>query len=383
MRSHPLAMCCSLFLAMFGAPAAQAQQELAPESLTTEVIAPGTPKLFIADIAISHIVDGRLYVHNADDLKLLGMIGTGFTGQVYVPAGQDVVYVSTSYIEKISRGRRSDFLEVYDSSSLLLKAEIPIASSRAQALNYRPLMQGSTDNRWMFIQNATPATSITVVDLQAAKQTGEIANPGCYGIYPSVQDGRRFATMCGDGTFGSYVLSPDGSSAERRASEQIFDADQDALFIQGERDGNTWLFVSFKGDLYRVDLEGEAARLVEKISFAADGWRPSGYQTHAYHQASGVLFVLMHPNGEEGSHKNPAEQIWAYDVAAKRLLSRSPTSNAFALTVERGEGPPVLFAADLIESKVIRYSSDPADGYALTETGSVEAGEAPIQLETQ
>ena len=56
-------------------------------------------------------------------------------------------------------------------------------------------------------------------------------------------------------------------------------------------------------------------------------WRPGGYQTHAFHPKSGVLYVLMHKGGAEGSHKNPAEEIWAYDLRNKKLLSRSPTSD--------------------------------------------------------
>jgi methylamine dehydrogenase heavy chain len=382
MRSTPLAL-CSLALTALAAQPATAQDALAPETVTIEVIPAGTPKLFVADIAISHIVDGRLYVYEANSLKKLGLIGTGFAGQVYVPPTGDVVYVSTSYVEKISRGKRSDFLEIYDSNALTLKAEIPISSNRAQALNYRPLMQGSSDGKWMFIQNATPATSISIVDLGGAKQTAEVPNPGCYGIFPSSKDGGLFATMCGDGTFGSYRINADGSGADRKASAKLFDADEDALFIHGERDGDTWLFLSFGGTIYRVDIEGDTATVVEKIPLAQDGWRPSGYQTHVYDPASGVLFALMHPKGEEGSHKNPAEEIWAFDVKAKTLLSRSPTTTAFSLTMGRGDGPPVLYAVNLVESKVHRYTTDPASGYALTPDGETAAGEAPIQIETQ
>lgn len=359
-------------------------QDLQPEQMSVETISPDTKKLFIADIAISHIVDGRMRIYNADDMKLLGMIGTGFAGQVYVPAGKDVVYVSTSYVEKISRGKRSDWLEIYDSNTLLLKSEIAISSDRAQALNYRPLMQGSADDRWMFIQNATPATSVTVVDLQAAKQTADLPNPGCYGIYPSAGNPLQFSTMCGDGTFGTYVMAADGSGAERKASEKIFDGDEDALFIHGERFGDNWMFVSFTGNIYIVALGGETARLVDKIAMTEGvdgGWRPSGYQTHALHK-NGTAFILMHPNGEEGSHKNPAEEIWAYDVADKTLLSRSPTSTAFSIALGQDERP-VVYAINLFESKVHRYTSDEVNGYALTPAGEQAAGEAPIQVESQ
>jgi methylamine dehydrogenase heavy chain len=364
---------------------AQAQEPLQPEQVTIEPIAPGTPKLFVADLAIEHIVDGRVRIYDAGSMKLLGMVGTGFLGQVYIPPKQDVFYVSTSYIEKITRGKRTDWLEVYDSNTLLLKSEIPIATTRAQALNYRPLLQGSSDDRWIFAQNATPATSISVVDLKAQKQTAELPNAGCYGIYPATGNALRFATMCGDGTFGSYMLKEDGSAAERKASEAIFDADKDALFIHGERDGNNRIFMSFTGNIYVVDLEGETAKLVEKIEMTkgVEGdWRPSGYQTHAFHPKSGVVFVLMHKGGTEGSHKNPAEEIWAYDLRNKKLLSRSPTTTAFSVAVGQGDDP-VVYAIDLVGLKVMRYTSDASKGYALPAAGEQKAGNTPIQVESQ
>src|SRR5919106_1628317 len=82
MRSYRLALCSLAMLPLLGV-AALAQEPLKPEELTVETIPPGTPKLFIADLAITHIVDGKLYVHNAEDMKYLGTIGTGFTGQIY------------------------------------------------------------------------------------------------------------------------------------------------------------------------------------------------------------------------------------------------------------------------------------------------------------
>lgn len=364
---------------------AQAQEPLQPEQVTVEPIPEGTPKLFVADLSIEHIVDGRVRIYDANSLKLLGMTGTGFLGQIYIPPKQDVFYVSTSYIEKITRGKRSDWLEVYDSNTLKFKGDIPIATTRAQALNYRPLLQGSSDNRWIFAQNATPATSISVVDLKAKKQTAEVPNAGCYGIYPAAGNGLRFATMCGDGTFGSYTLKKNGSGAQRKGSEQIFDADKDALFIHGERDGNNWVFASFTGNIYVVDLEGETAKLVEKTEMTkgVEGdWRPGGYQPYAFHPKSGVLFVLMHKGGAEGSHKNPAEEIWAYDLRNKKVLSRSPTTTAISVALGQGD-EPVVYAIDGIGLKVMRYTSDAAKGYALTLAGEQKAGNTPIQVESQ
>jgi methylamine dehydrogenase heavy chain len=361
---------------------ARAQEALKPEEVTTATIPAGTPKLYLIDFAFGHMVDGRVHVLNADTLEYLGVISSAYLGQVYVPKGKDELYISTTYLERLTRGKRTDVVETYDTSTLLPKGEeIRLVDTRAQSVTYRPLMQGSADGHWIFVQNATPATSISVVDMEKKTQSGEVQNAGCYGIYPVAGNGRKFASMCGDGTFGSYVLN-DGTAAERKGSEKIFDADADALFIHGERAGNDWLFVSFKGDLYRVNFDGDTARLVEKSTIAAEGWRPSGYQTHAYVPTTGTLFVLMHPKGAEGSHKNPAEEIWAYDVKAKRLLSRSPTKTAYAVAASDAASP-IVYAINLGESKLHRYTSDPANGFKLTPAGEAKAGETPSLIEMQ
>jgi methylamine dehydrogenase heavy chain len=379
-RSACLLVAAAAFAA---APLAASAQELAQEEVSVAKIPADASKVYLADIAINHIVDGRLYILNADDLKFLGLIGTGFAGMMYLPHHEGEIYVATTYYSKLSRGDRLDLLEVYDASTLDLKGEIDLPKIRAQALNYRPLMQGSADDRFVFVQNATPATSITVVDMNAKAATAEISNDGCYGTYPAAGNPLRFSTICGDGTFGTYTLAADGKSAERKASAKLFDTAKDALFLHAERDGDTWLFVSFGGTVYRVNLEGETAQLVETfpLNQGIEGnWRPGGYQPTAYHPGSGVLFVLMHPNGAEGSHKNPAEEIWAFDVKGKRLLSRSPTKPATSLTVATADAP-TLFAIDPIDATVIRYAADPAANFALTETATEKVGEAVVEVE--
>ena len=352
------------------------REPLKPEEVTSGTIPAGTPKLFVIDLAFGHMVDGRVHVLNADTLESW-RYRRRLSGAGLCPRERTRLYISTTYLERLSRGKRTDVLETYDTSTLSAKGEeIRLADTRAMAVNYRPMMHGSADGRWMFVQNASPATSISVVDMKKGSQTGEIQNAGCYGIYPVAGNSLKFATMCGDGTFGLYVMNEDGTAARAQSFEKIFDADTDALFIHGDRAGNDWLFVSFKGDLYRVNFDGDTARLVEKSTIATEGWRPRPIRPMT------MFVVLMHPKGAEGSHKNPAEEIWAYDVKAKRLLSRSPTKTAFAI-VASDAASPVVYAINLVESKVHRYTSDPANGFRLTTAGEVKAGETPCQIELQ
>ena len=101
-----------------------------------------------------------------------------------------------------------------------------------------------------------------------------------------------------------------------------------ALFVTAAQQGDLYHFVSFKGNAVTVDLSGEVAQAGKPWSLvgpvdAKAGWRPGGYQPVALHRDSGMLYVGMHPKGYEGSHKNPAHEVWAYDLKAQRLVARS------------------------------------------------------------
>ncbi len=235
------------------------------------------------------------------------------------------------------------------------------------------------------MQNATPATSVTVVDLAAKKQIGDIPNPGCYGIFPAAKTATRFATLCGDGTVGTIDVKPDGTG-EMKPSETIFDPDKDAIFTSAYRWGDYWVFPSYGGNIYVIDVEGDTAKLVDKIE-AAKGvegnWRPGGYQPLTVHDKNGIAYMLMHSNGTEGSHKNPAEEIWAIDLKAKKVIGRSKSVPAIGLTVNQGD-KPALFAIDGLKAEIVRYDLPEAGkDFALTPSATASGGDLPDQVEVR
>lgn len=317
-------------------------------------------RIYVADIAINHIADGRLHLVDADKGRYLGLIGTGFAGHSTQSPDGKTLYVSTTYLSRLQRGERTDVVEVYDADTLVFKHEIRIDSKRTQALNYRGYLRTSSDGRLLYVQNATPATSITVVDLEAKKQIGEIDAPGCWGIYPSGTQARRVSTLCGDGTIATFTLAQDGQPKKeggRANSGKLFDGDADAWFTHAEQSGDTYHFLSYRSVLTQVDLGGEAAkqqgqwRLVGKGKDVA-GWRPGGYQPFAINPKAGRLYVSMHGAGKEGSHKTPAQQIWVYDLAGKRLQARKPGQNAIALTTP-ASGDAMVYAIDGVKNGLV------------------------------
>lgn len=342
------AAACAALLALgiqaSAAPAAKARplpDELPVETLSTgPIAASAAERVYVADVAVSHISDGRIRVFDARHGRFLGMISTGYVGNFTLSANADELYVATTYLSRGSRGERVDVLEVHDTESLAFKYEIALPAKRAQALNYRGLVRASGNGRFVLVQNATPATSITVVDLQQRKVVSEVPTPGCWGILPASSHGSRFSMLCGDGKLATVTLDDNGQVSDRQISEPAFDADADPWFHHAEQLADRYWFVSFKGVLTEVDVGGAVAVVKSARALVGDagqraGWRPGGYQPFAIDPTGRWLVVAMHDKGSEGSHKRPARRLWMFDIGTGTRVATAPGHGSVSLTFSR------------------------------------------------
>jgi methylamine dehydrogenase heavy chain len=379
-RRAPLWACITALAGFCAGSAALA--DLPVEELSVVPAVTAKNRAYVSDIAIGHIGDGKLHVIDTDTGNYLGVIGSGFAGQVtYSPDGSEIL-LATGYLSRGQRGERTDILEVWDATTLAFKYEIEIVPKRAMALNYRNTIRTSADGRWVFVQNATPASSVTVVDLGQRRMAAEIPTPGCWGIYPPAGSSDRFSTLCGDGTIATILLDGEGNAADRHLSEKLFDADKDAWFIQGEQDGDTYRFATFLGNIATVDVGGDSAKLLDTWSLVRTrddrkaGWRPGGYQPLAVHPGSGRLYVAMHPGGAEGSHKNPAKEIWAFDLKTRKRVARMPGHAAIALTAAAGGKRVLAIDIEKLSLVAIEVGAKPR-ARVLT-----QVGEIPVQVDS-
>ncbi len=404
-RAAGLATALAAALAATAAPAAGSAAGIASAAapLPTErqtvarLDADATHRIYLADPVIGHLIDGRLHVIDGRSMRYLSAMSTGYVGQTALSPDRRELYVATTYYTRLHRGTRTDVVDVYGTDDLALRHEIEIPPKHAQSLNIRATLAPSADGRWLLVQNATPASSVTVVDLQGRKTASEVPTPGCWGVLPWPKDASRFSTVCGDGTLATVELDETGQARPRTPGVKFFDPDSDPVFMHYEVVGDTLWFVSYGGKLHGVRLDAAGVQPEAPWSFvpAADaraGWRPGGYQLFAVDAARQRLFVGMHPGAKDGSHKSPAQQLWVIDLAQKKRVARWPGQNAVSMTMSvpgaanasgaAAGAPPRLFVLDGLTNGLV--SLDPrAAGVPKPIARFDGLGETPVYLEAQ
>ena len=330
------------------------------------------PNLF----AIEQSWDGasRYHVLAADgDMAYKGQLSTGSIAQGTVSADGKTAYTVSVYLERITRGPMKAYLEIFDAETATLRREIELPPIVAMVGPYEHLLQLSADETHLFIMNATPATSVTVVDLASGEILPEVPTPGCWSLYPA-PSGLKFSSLCGDGAMNSFALDPASGEATVTRGEPFFDVEADPLFVHAVRRGDALVFVSFGGTVHTVSDVGDAP--IAKGSFSivegVEGdWAPGGYSVLAYNPAHDVLFVTMHEGAYDGSHKNAADEIWAVDMKGEETLYRSPVEAVASIQATPGEALSVFGFSEEHE-KIVRYAVDPKARFALKPEAEAE-----------
>ncbi len=272
----------------------------------------------------------RLALLDLDHGRFLGQIDTGWgMPQLLIGRVRPELYVPETYFSRGTRGERTDLASIYDARTLMPVAEVLLPPKRA----INPLPVGNTalsdDDRFLAVFNMTPATSLTLVDLQARQSRGEIPTPGCSLVYPIGE--RRFAALCADGALLVLEIDSTGELVRRLRTEPFFDPVSDPVMEKAVRWGDRWVFVSFEGRVHTVDFSEAEPRFAVPWSLfepedREQSWRPGGTQPLALHSASGHLYVLVHQGGID-THKEPGSEIWVYDLKERRRLRRIEAAN--------------------------------------------------------
>lgn len=370
-KSNPLTyrICTAASLLCFS-QAASAEEQFIPEVFTVEKSISAGPNVFINEASW----DGasRIHVYGQDGLEYKGELSLGLTSQIVASSDGKRVFALSHYMKRYTYGPVESVLQIFDVATLSPTTEIIVPNKAVQTIGMSGLIEKSADDKFVYIQNATPATSVTIVDVDTGTLLPELPIPGCYGIFPA-ENGNKFSTLCGTGQIKTYTIKNGTYSVG--TSEKIFDVDSDALYVHAQRTkSGKLMFTSFNGNLYIVDDSRETAKLVETIAVSQGiegDWVPGGYQVTAYNAPNDMVFMIMHSGAYEGSHKDSSEEIWAYSLKSKKLVSRFVAEYLIAVGVTQDKKPKIYGSNDE-DGTVDEYLLADAKKFAFEKTASDE-----------
>ena len=327
-----------------------AAAEFAPEPINANLSLPATyPKhwLVVHDAAFFHMREGRyLFVDPRADTvggQVRGLLSADFIAHYEQSAARDEHYVIETFFSRGGRGgERTDVVTIYDAASLAVSGEVIIPPRKLSSMPERLATALVAQDRLLVVYNFTPGQSLTVVDLDKREFVAEHGIAGCSLAIPTGDS--AVTSLCSDGAFLTTTLSDGGASAASVRSAPVFADQSDPMFEKAGITGGVAYFPTFKGDVLPVDLSGDVAVPGERWVLAsaeekAAGWRPGGWQLVAADHL-GRLYVLMNPNGSDGSHKDGGGEVWVFDAAAKQRIMRIPLPNwGISIGVSNAEQP--------------------------------------------
>ena len=261
----------------------------------------------------------------SDTREVKGQLQAHDSATLLVPDKRPEIYVADTVWSRGVRGTRTDFITVYDTQTLNPIGEIVLpGTKRALITAMEGLIAFTDQQRMALVFNFTPASSVTVVDLIKRQPLGEVQIPGCSLVYPS--GARGFSTLCASGTLLTVKLDANGAVASRSESKPFNPLDTDPLFTASTTLGGVRYFPSLGGRVQPIDMKGDDIKVLADWPLvsgpdAAAHWRPSGWQLIASDEQK-MLYVLMQADAHEGTHKDPANEVWVFNAVTKTRLKR-------------------------------------------------------------
>lgn len=310
---------------------------------------PQAHRAFVVDVEFESFVVGRVTVVDPDKKRILGMVPTGFAAPSTLSHDQKTLYSADIFYSRGTRGTRTDVLTAWDSSTLSPAWELLIPTKRAESLTQRYGLKTSSDDRFVYVYNFTPSTSVTVVDTQAKAVTSEIAIPGCVLNYPV--GNRRFASLCGDGSLQLVTLNDQGLEIARSRTP-FFDPNAEKLVERAVNVGDTYYFTTTTGTVRPVDFAGDAPKILPSWSLTNDeekkaGWAPGGWQLMAVAPKLNRLYVLMHDAHEPMKWEDPSPLIWVFDLNTRKKVATLQAPVPVWSMQATGDDKPLLLGADV------------------------------------
>jgi len=301
--------------------------------------------IFAHDANFDALIAGRVVLIDVapDSHNYKGALDAAQFASFTQSAERNELYVGETFYSRGTRGERTDVVTIYDKEHLKTKAEIVLpGGKRGQVVSNRYTLQLADRDRFLFVFNFTPAASVVMIEVETRKILSETQIPGCSLIYPTGE--RGFSSLCSNGSLFTAQFDESGKVTTQEKIPPFFSVDDDPLFDKPIYLKGSAYFPSFKGQMQPIDLSGNTPRLAPAWSLLSEAernenWRPGGWQIASVSDA-GLIYILMHRDGSDGSHKGGGSEVWVFDPSSKKRVNRFELKEwGVSIELTRGANP--------------------------------------------
>lgn len=386
------AACSALALAALGTYALAGGGAAIPKHVTKEVTstleddpkilkapAPDARRVYVTDPDDFNVVT-RMVTIDGGNAKLVGQTDTGLVPNPILSSdGKFFAHASTVY-SRVSKGKRDDYVEVYDAETHDVIADIDIPEIRFLVNTYPWMTALTPDDKSLLLYQFSPSPGVGLVDLEGKKFVKMMDVPDCYHIFPTASD--TFYMHCREGHLLKATFDKEGNLKHEKTKalhpENKYLVNTPAYSTKAKR----LVWPSYDGTIYQVDLSGGDAKFLEPFEAfteqeKADKWAPGGWNLVAYHRESNRIYLLADQR-EQWTHKYASRFVLVYDAATGKRISKIDLGHDINSIGVSADAEPQLYALSAHDRTL--YIFDSATG---KETSKVEqVGRVPLIVTT-
>lgn len=346
---------------------------------TSIAVAPpsDSKRVYVLDPGAFHMTS-TVYTIDGKNSTLLGMTDAAKLPHVMLGSDGKFFAIANTMYSRVARGKRDDYIEVFDSQTHKPIADIDIPEGRFLTGVLERMASLSTDDKHILFQQFSPSPGVGLVDLEKKEFVKMMTVPDCYHLFPAAN--QNFYMHCRDGSLLQVTYDNKGNTKQK--STKVFHTEKEYLLNNPyySNSNNRLAWPTYEGKIYQADLGASGAEFLKPIEVFTDKekaakWRPGGWQTIAFHKARNELYLLADQR-EKWTHKLPSRYVFVVDATSGKRLRRIELKHEINSIAVSQDAKPYLYAVSE-EAKTL-FTFDAVTGKAM---GSVdELGRAPSMI---
>ncbi len=333
--------------------------------------APDARRVYVTDPA-HFAVTTQTFTIDGNEGKVLGMVDGGFLVNPFAATDGSYFGIASTVYSRVAKGKRDDYVEVYDSKSHEVIADIDIPQSRFLIGTYPWLTTVTPDNKSLLFYQFTPSPQVGLVDIENKKFVRMLDVPDCYHIFPQSND--TFFMHCRAGTMAKVTFDKDGKVEVKES--QPFHGEEEYLINTPafSMKAGQLVWPTYDGKIFLVDISSGEAKFGNHFDVFTpeekkQNWRVGGWLPVAYHRDSGEIYLLGDQRAK-WTHKYPSRFVFVHDAkTGKRLRKLELGRDIDSIAVSQDANPQLYALSTGEKTLFILDSQTGKEQHAVTHLG--------------